>query len=517
MKRQRYTLTLIFLSLYLNLYAQDYFNETLTKVKQATPHEAAYILSGYQQFLPTFHATYFHLGNIYYDLIPTEHPIRDYYELKQCLYRTKLYYGNCLYYAKDQTLKPAYYEGLPYAGKRPEYTELQQYIQKRIALVDKTSQLSQELFDSYNQLVNRYNNCRILFSAFAETYMREKTAHLLLSEHDRAKLLLLQTQADSLQYDIQRLQNALKNFPVKDYQPHFRFESINLYRLDGLTSTNILQNDVVLWDYSTWTKDFLSIQNNTYRTYFDAIDKEHTTLQQAITHPTDKIRINNILLNRINRIDYQSLMIDYIGLEQQTALIASIAQDQHFMKCNPTDEYIEQSIELVYKQHKAYTQLQTYRQQLQEHISPQSLNHHAELWTKWQLNNIDSLLAQGQYYTHLAQQYIDHTAHAFAANIKPVTLSVTSYTNDISGETFGISNMHFTIEDSVVAILPVDTNYMIVLPRHTILSTLSGEMMSKTPIATEKPVFTAFKYSSHVIALVNESQVFFFDTESQHK
>ena len=75
---KRYLLILIFVSLCAGIHAQDYFSETAAKAKRATPHEAAYIWSEYQQFLPTFHATYFHLGNIYYDLIPTEHPIRDY-------------------------------------------------------------------------------------------------------------------------------------------------------------------------------------------------------------------------------------------------------------------------------------------------------------------------------------------------------------------------------------------------------------------------------------------------------
>lgn len=487
---KRYLLILIFVSLCAGIHAQDYFSETAAKAKRATPHEAAYIWSEYQQFLPTFHATYFHLGNIYYDLIPTEHPIRDYEELTQYLYRTKLYYGNCLHYAKDQTLKPIHYEGLPYTGKRPEYADLQQIIKQRLDFVNQTSQTAKALYDSYNQLVNRYNLCRIVFSSFSEKYGREKMAHLHLSDQDKQQLLYLQTQADSLQHDIQSLQQALNDFPVKDYHPNFLFESINLYRLDGLTSINILQNEVVLWDYSSWAKDFLYAQDHTYRDYFAAIDNEYNAMRHAIAHPNAKIRINDILLNRINRMDYQSPLIDSIALLQQAALIKSIEQSPTFKQDKADDEYIEQNLTLLFNQQKAYTQLQY---------------HYAQLHY------------QDSTYLHLADSSCTITATTFAAHIRPTAKSITSYTNDISGETFGIHDMHFALEDSVITIIPVDTNYLVVLPHQTILSSLSGEMLLKTRIESDAPFFTAYKYSNHIVALVSERQVLFIDTDSQHK
>ncbi len=480
--------------------AQDNFSETLAKTTNTTPYEAAYILSDYQQFLPTFHATYFHLGNIYYDLIPTEHPIRDYNELKDILYRTRLYYGNCLHYAKGQTLKSIHYEGLPYADKRPEYTDLQKYINKRLAYVKQTSEYAQELYEAYYELVDRYSRCRIIFTEFVETYMREKTAHLQLNDADRTLLVDLQTKADSLPSCIDRLQKALTNFPIKDYQPTFRFEIINLYRLDGLTTTNMLQNDIVLWDYSAWAKAFIGTQDTDYRNYFNAINKEYLSLNKAIEHPSNKVKTDDVLLNRISRIDYGSVHIDVIGSMQQTAIIRSIAKDKSFTQNKPSNEYVDNTLPLIFKMQQAFTKLQNYNEHLQHHSA-----------------KTDSLIDQANYHQRLAKSSMDSAQMAFIQNIKPSVKAVTAYTNDISGETFSVKNMRFPIQDSIIAILPIDTTYLVVEPHQTIIASLAGEKIKSTDYSGEPPFIAAYKYTSDVVALVNERQVLFIETDAAHK
>ena len=284
--------------------AEDEFITALERAKSVSKHVGIFQLSKYQIANPKFAATYYHLGILSDSTIADEHPIRNYPELKESLYRTRLYYGNCIHYAKDQTLKPQYYEDIKLKGKKLTYEDLYSDLSKRIAKVREQEKKAMELYNSYTRLVERYSLCRQLFTAFMEKYTREKNAHLFFNDTDRQTLTLIASQADSVEYDIKALHNALKKMPVSDYNPKFKFERINLYRLDGLSHTDILQNEVVLWDYAEWSRRFMKEHNDIYQSYYNHIDKEHVRLNGLKSNLANGKKViftkNEVLLNLID-------------------------------------------------------------------------------------------------------------------------------------------------------------------------------------------------------------------------
>lgn len=512
MKRLRAILTIISVCV-CGIQAQDYFMETLDKANRATPYEAVYILSDYQQFLPTFPATYYHLGVRYFDLIRAEHPIRDYYEFRQNIYRTRLYLGNCLHYAKDQNLKAIHYAGLPFAGKKPEYTDLERFIKAKLDSVAHISKLSESVYQDYYRLVNRYALCRTMFTDFAERYTREKNAHLLLSANDLAQLNQLQIQADSLQDDIRQLEASLAKFPIANYQPSFSWEEISLYRLDGLTNTNFLQNSVVLWNYGEWVRDFLKTQEQVYATYYDDIEIEYGLMQRAIEQlqagKPCKIQEDKILLNRIDRLDYQSFMKNLLALLQQTKQIMQDGQQVILADSSKADnDYIEQAVEVLYRQ---FHTLQAVRQTT---VSADSLSRskYAVLLNKWGLNHTDSLAQFTKQMQQKATASYQKAATAFATNIQPGLQPFKVYINDLTGEKFSADNLQFTPEDSVVTILPVEDKYLVVLKNRTCyICSAQGNLLSTQKHAGTSHAITAYKHSSNTIAVVCTDDVLFVD------
>ena len=513
MKRPLYII-ILFCALSVKGYSQDYFLETLDKANRSTAYEAAYILSDYQQFLPTFPATYFHLGNIYYSLIETIHPIRDYRSLRETLYRARLYYGNCLHYAQGQNLKPNYYEGLPYSGKKPVYEDLERFIKVRMDSVASINQKSEHLFHSYYKLVNRYAYCRTLFTSFSEDYKRVKTAHLLLDSVHIERLYHLQQEADSLNNDIAQLQQALATYPIDGYKPTFRFEKIHLYRIDGLTNTNILQNDVVLWDYADWVREFLQAQSNTYATYYTDLDNEYQLLQQAIDSLREghafRCQYDLILVNRINRLDYQSYMADFIRLLQGTAQMWQKTRSGVLSKQDSiNDDYAESALEILYNQ---YTELHKI-EKTRINADQLSLQKYAGLLDKWGLNDVDSLARFADKMTDLSHQAYLTGSQAFAANIRPTAKPTDTYVNDLTNEKFGVGNLKFTLSDSVIAVLPIEEKFMVVTQDCTCyICSAQGELYGSHKHKTSSPVFAAYKYTSNTIALISDNEVLFVDT-----
>lgn len=506
-----------------SIQAQDYFAETNARAQAATLHEAIYIWSDYQQFNPLFHAPYFHLGNLYYHKALTDHPIREYSELKESLYRTKLYYGNCLHYAKDQTLKPQYYAGLPYAGKRPEYSELEAFINRRLDTIALISERADNLYTAYYRLVELNDMSRNLFMQFVEKYVGEKMAHLLFTEEDHSLLMRLQTVADSIPEAISNLQFALGAFPLPDYRPEFSSQPIVLYRLDGLTRVSIFQNEVALWDYAEWVRSFLQAQNETYADFYTAIENEYanllTDIQRLQSGKARKHKPNTVLLNRINRIDYQSFMIDFISLAQQASIIQEIRTDTVFRPTKQiTDEYKEQAIAQLLRQYGIMEKMHQLREQLAKRLDETALSHYRSITPAMYINTVDSVKLQADVFVEVAQNGYLQACHAFAENIRPTCVPFKEYVNELSGEKFSAQNLQFTVSDSLITILPVDSNYMVVLERPcVVMADKDGNALTTTEYKCPKPIMAAYKYGSNTIALVCEDRILFVDKTGKEK
>lgn len=312
------------------LQAQDKFNTVLARAEQQSPYEAIYTWMDYQAWFPYNAAVYFHLGNLHYDLLPTRDPLHHYPELRSLLYQARLYYGNCLHFAKDQKLSGAQYASLANGQKKIEYEQLVHFIGPRLAEIIRQQGACDSIHGSFCQMADRYNRCQALFSTFLGQYTREKTAHLQLQEEERNMLVRLQKAADSLDADIAAFQQALTLQPIRGYEPVFHKEEIVLYRLDGLTYTDFLQNDVPLWNYSQWVSRFLEEQSTVYERLYSDLEKEAQQLSSQIARyqvgrPISG-QTDESLAGRCKRLGLESGKVDSILAMQEQVLHCYAAQ-----------------------------------------------------------------------------------------------------------------------------------------------------------------------------------------------
>ena len=81
-------------------------SEVLHQADEMSPYVAMYYLRDIQQLFTEEPKIYAKLGDIVYPLVDTKDPITDYHERKNLLYSARLYYGNCLHFAKDKSAYP---------------------------------------------------------------------------------------------------------------------------------------------------------------------------------------------------------------------------------------------------------------------------------------------------------------------------------------------------------------------------------------------------------------------------
>lgn len=301
--------------------AQEKYNVVLEQVQTLSPYEAIYVLMDYQTWHPDYPSIYYHLGNLTYDLLPTRDPLHHYTELNSLLYRARLFYGNCLHFAKDQKLTGWQFEPLAQGQKRIEYPVLEQYIRPRMEEVKKQQTACDSIHNTFVRMVERYNRCQALYTDFLNRYTREKTAHLQLQPEEQQLLKNLQWAADSLDQDIQAFRTALALHKIEGYDPQFRKEPILLYRLDGLTYTDFLQNDIATWDYSAWVRQFQTEHANVYERLYRDLAQEHkqltNQLQRYAIGQTVSGQMDGSLVGRCARLELQSPQVDSVRMMQE--------------------------------------------------------------------------------------------------------------------------------------------------------------------------------------------------------
>ena len=359
-------------------HAQEKYSVILERVQTLSPYEAIYLLMDYQQDFPYNANIYYQLGNLNYDLLSTRNPLHQYSELRELLYRTRLFYGNCLHFAKDQKLPAAQYPSIPSDGKRLEYEQLERFILPRMEEIQRQQTACDSIHNTFYRMVDCYNRCRQTFTFFLDRYTREKNAHLQLTPQDEELLNDLQKNADLLTGYIRAFENALTLQPIEDYHPHFAMQTIELYRLDGLTASNFLQNDISLWDYGTWVHHFLEVQKNQYERIYREVAQEYEQLARQIAAYTAGQTISGqmdaTLPGQCRQLEYsgeQALAIEemqrVVAIAHDEQTIATTAQPQNIRELMPTLRIVDEWKKIQFSDsYKAVTD--SARTRMQEHV-----------------------------------------------------------------------------------------------------------------------------------------------------
>ena len=354
--------------------SSERYSELLARTESLPAYEAMYHMLAFQRFHPENAPIYYRLGDVVYSLLPSKDALHDYKERAELLYKARLFYGNCLHFLEGRVPRGETFPTVVPAGKKVEYADIETYLRGRLDTINRWRQETDTLHDRFYRMVDRYETCRQLFLGFMEKYPSEKLAHLCLSDDDRANLQQLSQLTKQFEQDKQLFAEALKISPVPYYAPQFRMVPIALYRLDGITSSDFLANDIPLWDYSDWANSFLYVQQHTYQTLMRDMVQEFTMLNFGMErfHQGQPVQIetNPRLANRVECYDYNSPMAAFIRMEQTIALTILQAQDSLTADEQITNSElsarITANIEVQQRMEEIHDMLRNFKQRIDE-------------------------------------------------------------------------------------------------------------------------------------------------------
>ena len=409
------------------------YADLLTRTEQMPAYEQLYHMLAFQRFHPEHAPIYYRMGDVVYDLLPSKDALHDYDERAGLIYKGRLFYGNCLHFLGGKMPRGETFPTITPAGKRVEYDDVEQYLRGRLDTLKRWRQQTDTLHNRFYRMVDCYESCRQLFLGFMEKYPSEKLAHLCLTDEDRERLQELNAMTRQLELERKSFMEALKASPVPRYNPQFRSVPITAYRLDGVTSSDFLADDIPLWDYAGWTTTFLRVQQTTYQTLMRDLLQEHTMLDYGMERFRQglpvQIQSNPLIAYRLERYDYNSPLAMFIRLEQLVAATTLQAQDSLTTNQQLSDselsERITASMEAKQRLEEANTTLRTLRERIDE-ATPKK---YAFFLRETQIESVERLLAKAeeqvafqQSLTTLIEQQLRNYAKAYPNQFGEVNL-----------------------------------------------------------------------------------------------
>ena len=298
-----------------NIKYKDVYEIVLTGERE----EAYAQLLAYQKQDPDFANTYFQLGLIADYWARNYDPLTEYDYVKSFIYDTKLYYGLAILKLKDEKRRNTelYSNGSSaFADKDFSIKDISDFVETKVKRIEAYEEKITEIVGHFNKSSDNYNECLSIFKEVNEDYAKIKNIWMSNEPKLNAQLDLLQAKFDTTLQALDNYKKAINDFPIKDYNQRYALKNIYTYRLHGLEPANFLNDNIELWDYNSWVEQIRTVQNSTVSDLRSDIIEEQEKSDKLINKYKQEnyyakpkaYTLENTLLYRIERIDYQSII-----------------------------------------------------------------------------------------------------------------------------------------------------------------------------------------------------------------
>ncbi len=302
--------------------------EDIYKVILSGDDDKAYtLLTAYQKQNPNFANTYFQLGIIAKKWAKGFNPFTEFGYTKLFIYNTKLYFNLAqLKMEKEKNKNRSYYKNAPIIpkGKKLSIDDINSYIDSQVKDIKDYENNIVKIVNYYNKSSDSYNECVSIFMEINSENTKIKTIYLSEDSQLLLKMQTLETDFDSTLIYFQRYKTALKKFPIRNYNQEYRLKDIITYRLDGLTYSDFLQNDIVLWNYKKWVQDVRKMKETMVKNNRTAVKNQNNEINAKINALLSgeysdgyrKFKLDQKFIYKIEKLDNNSLLLKLFKLNE---------------------------------------------------------------------------------------------------------------------------------------------------------------------------------------------------------
>jgi hypothetical protein len=233
--------------------------------------------------------------------------------------------GLCLNFFDEKEAKRngEYYQNV--AANRDEkraYETIKGDIEARSADV---KEFEEHFIKCLNYLVsatNKYNACNENFNKINEHNSRLNDLYFLADDTLKQNLKNLTLNYDSTLYFLDNLKIELEKYSLKNYKIDYSLAPISVYRLHGLISADLLNKNVLLWDYKSWVNAYEKVLDSEVDFLYknaEKVQKEnfmHINNLLKNKKSCENYKINPLIINKIYKYDYKSAVAPLLSYQE---------------------------------------------------------------------------------------------------------------------------------------------------------------------------------------------------------
>ncbi len=296
------------------------YNDIYDVILTGDKDKAYTLLLDYQKREPDFANTYFQLALIAEEWTKDFNPFTEYVYTKQFIYNTKLYYSLAKLKLVDEKKKNRKYyinAGIAKGGRKFKIEDISAFIDTQIESIKVYEKNINLIINNYNKSSNYYNKCVDIFMNINTEYSKIKNIYLADNDDINNNLKHLEQSFDSTLIYFDLFKKALKKYPLEGYNQEYKLKQIVTYRLDGLTNTNFLNSQIILWDYKTWIEDLKKTKNERIKNNVSDIVRIENQIQNEIKQleteryfeKNKEFKLQDKFIYKIEKFDNNSLII----------------------------------------------------------------------------------------------------------------------------------------------------------------------------------------------------------------
>jgi len=321
------------------------YSQTELKYKDIYPYVlekdtilAYEMLKEYQEQNP-FHAnTYYQLGLISQYWTKKYDALTQAKDVNYFIYHTNVYLNLSKKYIDDKEVRKnkEYYQGIkPSDGKKISFQDVVLEIDRRIKINSKANINITSIQNDYLKSVENYNKCVELFLDINKNNSNYKELLLTVNDNLLNKISKLGSLYDSTITNLNKFEKGIRIFPIKSYKQTHKINSIETYRLEGLTYSSFLKQEIKIWNFKQWVSMFNKTLNTDIKAIRHKIDSTERVLISAIkkyennydfTQTIKQTKVKPQILFKIGKYDYNSVIIDLFNYQEASLNFLEYAQ-----------------------------------------------------------------------------------------------------------------------------------------------------------------------------------------------
>ena len=300
----------------------DYEDDVYPAIKNKSNFKTYSLLKKFQESNPEHANTYYQLALIAKEWAKEYDPFTEFKDVSYFIYHTKVYLGLCRKFIDKREARK---NGELYQGAKKQDgnwwhkpKDIKARLDTHKTEIEKYEKNIKILRKYYNKSLAKYDKCVNIFRDINANYNKIKDIYLMADKNFREKTNRLTANFDSTLHYLDKYRTALNNYPLEGYDQTYSLAPVNTYRLQGLTRENFLKNNLMLWNYKSWTDSLYSVIENDIhelRKKIGDTEKQLNNYIRYLTRTPAKDTLRKFTLDRktgflIEKYDYQSLMLD---------------------------------------------------------------------------------------------------------------------------------------------------------------------------------------------------------------